>query len=621
MMRLYKQFVRYGDGRIWLVSFLLVLTAALFLFATSPAVQAQDPVLPDTPPDAAAGLEIYAARCANCHGATGNGDGELSGNLPKPPRMFTDPTFRQTAVPAAYYDLITNGNLEAGMPPFGSVSSNPLSDAQVWQAIAAVMTLATPGDVVAQGQAVYEANCLSCHGESGLGDGPDAAAAGAAVPDLTSLDYWFNRSNDVVFASLEPGKLTGHDYELGNTDLQAVVDYARTFSYGYVDSTLANAPIEAATINGVVMNATTGTAVADVPVLLRGFTPDIQQSLALTTTADVNGAYSFDISMVAPDLVYLISVSYDDLSFSSDVGQLSQSETIIDLPVTVYDQTTDPAVVNVAQVHIVLEFLSEETVQVTELYVFENQANAVFVGESGNPDLGTVQLGIPDTAQGVTFERAFSGMDSFIAATEVIQTGDGYADTVPLRPGRSTSSLIANYALAYDKGVEFSHLMPYAVTNATVILPDAGVELTNDGWAEQTQQTMGGMFLSYARQNLPAGSTLTVQLEGEPQEIASTTGSSVAAPRNQTLELAIGGVALAAVLGGAYFVIRGRQTADDEDEYEEEEEDALVGNGRNADELIQLIAELDNAFANGDIDEADYQAQRADLKAELKAIW
>ncbi|MCA9976084.1 MAG: hypothetical protein KC413_10060, partial [Anaerolineales bacterium] len=157
--------------------------------------------------------------------------------------------------------------------------------------------------------------------------------------------------------------------------------------------------------------------------------------------------------------------------------------------------------------------------------------------------------------------------------------------------------------------------------NATVILPDAGVELTNDGWAEQTQQTMGGMFLSYARQNLPAGSTLTVQLEGEPQEIASTTGSSVAAPRNQTLELAIGGVALAAVLGGAYFVIRGRQTADDEDEYEEEEEDALVGNGRNADELIQLIAELDNAFANGDIDEADYQAQRADLKAELKAIW
>lgn len=623
MMRQIKQRVYTGDGRVWTVSFLLLLTF-LILLMRSPMAQAQDTALPDTPPDAAAGLDVFAARCANCHGSTGNGDGELAVNLPKPPRVFVDPAFRQTAVPSTFHDLIMNGNLDAGMPPFGAASSNPLTETQVWDAIAAVLALATPEDVVAQGQVVYEANCQSCHGETGVGDGAEAANTETAVPDLTSLDYWFSRSNDTVFASLEPNKIADHTYQLDETDLRAVVDYARTFSYNYSDPTLLNAPIEAATIQGSITNASTGEVVGDMPVLLRAFTPDIQETLSLTTTADAAGSFSFDLSQVPQDWVYLVSVDYANLNFSSDVGQLSRTETAIELPVSVYDQTTDPAAVAVAQVHVVLEFLSEELVQVTELYVFENQETAVFVGESGNPDLGTVKISVPDTAQDVNFQRAFSGMDSFIPADDVIDTADGYMDTVPLRPGRSSSSLIVNYTMPYDKGMEFSHLMPYAVTNATVILPDVGVELTSDGWDAQTQQAMGGTFLSYARQNLAAGTTLAVSLQGVPQEITSTiTGSTAAGSRNQTTELIIGVAVLAGVLGGAFVMVRSRQAAADDEEMDEYEMDEAVvpGNGRAADELIQRIADLDDAFANGDLDEANYQAQRAALKAELKSVW
>lgn len=621
MMMRQPDSVRNGDGRIWTVSFLLLLTVLFFLGAAA-TVQAQDPVLPAAPPDAAAGLALYADRCANCHGAAGNGDGELSGNLPLPPRIFTDPAFRQTAVPSAYYTLIVNGNLEAGMPPFGAASSNPLTAAQVWNAIAAVFALATPAEAVAQGQAVYQANCLSCHGENGIAAAPEVTNLETAVPNLTDLDYWFNRSNDVVFASLEPGKLTGHDYQLGEADLRAVVDYARTFSYVYVSQAAADEPIAAATISGFVTNATTGGVIGDLPVLLRGFTADIQQSLALTTTADAVGAYSFDLSDVDPDWVYLISVNYGDLNFSSDVGQLSQSETDLVLPITVYEQTTNPAAINVAQVHVVVEFLSETVMQVTELYVYENQETAVFVGERGNADLGTIRINVPANAQSVSFERAFSGMDSFIPATEIVQTTTGYADTIPLRPGRSAVSLIVNYTLPYDNGATISYQMPYAVTNATIILPEVGVELTSAGWTEQSQQTMGGLFRSYTRQNLAAGSTFEVQLAGEPQQVSGTAvgGGGVTAPRNQTTEIIIGGLALAGVLGGAFYVLRARQAAADVNE-DEDEDEAVGENGRTADELIQLIADLDDAFANGDLDEADYQAQRADLKAELKAIW
>ena len=615
------------DGRFGAV---LIIVFILILGVGLQTTSAQDtPSAPDTPPDATAGLVIFSDRCANCHGPQGNGDGELAVNLPQPPRAFTNPTFRETAVPGNFHSFILSGNLDAGMPGFGATNSNPLSDAQVWDAIAAVMSLATPSTAVERGQQVYSDNCAACHGDTGMGDGPDAATVGTAVPDLTNLDYWFNISNETVLANLAPGKLAGHDYDVSDIDLAAVVDYARTFSYNYVPPADLTAPIAAATISGQVTNATTGEVVSGVEARMRAFSANIEEMMTMTMTVGTDGRYSFDVTDVSPDWVYLVDVQYDDLAYSSDVGQISSSAPDIDLPVFVYDQTMDPSVIDVLQVHMVVDFTSDSVMQVTELYVFENTGTAVFIGEAGNPDMGVTHIILPDNAENISFERAFSAMDNFIPAPEVIASPHGgYVDTIPLRPGRSKSSLVVNYTLPYDKGVSFSHSIPYAVTNATAILPNVGVDLVNaDEWTLDTQQTMGGTFLSYAQQNLPADSTLNLVLDGTPQQVSGTTGSgTVATPRNQTTELIIGGVALLLIGAGAVVFVRSRTTRD-EDEYEDEEvyedemEDVAAGNGRTADELIQMIAELDEAFDNGELDEAAYHEQRDQLKAELRSIW
>jgi hypothetical protein len=39
-------------------------------------------------------------------------------------------------------------------------------------------------DVVAEGQALYQQNCVSCHGANGQGDGPAASALNPKPPDL-----------------------------------------------------------------------------------------------------------------------------------------------------------------------------------------------------------------------------------------------------------------------------------------------------------------------------------------------------------------------------------------------------------------------------------------------------
>ncbi|MCA9971048.1 MAG: c-type cytochrome [Anaerolineales bacterium] len=623
------------DGRFWAV-FLFALLLPLLLFALPSA--AQETAVPEATPNAANGLNIFAARCANCHGPFGQGDGELAVNLPAPPRDFTDPEWRRTAVPGSFYSLVFNGNLDAGMPGFGQGvnSRDPLTDAEIWDALAAVMTLATPGDVLAAGEAVYAASCASCHGDAGAGDGPEAATAEAPIPDLTDLAYWYNRSNEVVFVSLEPGKVPDHDYELSDDELWQVVDYARTFSYGFAEVAPADtagavaATLASGVIRGQVINGTTGALVGEAVAQLRGFTSNIEQMLTMTTTVAADGSFAFDLADVPQDWVYLVGVQYGDLTFSSEVAQLTTLAPEAELPVTVYDTTTNADAISLAQVHIVMDFLAEDVLQVTELYVFMNAESAVFIGAAGDPDLGVVQLDVPAGAQNLSFERAFAAMDNFVPASEVIQTADGYADTIPLRPGRSTSSLVVNYTLPYDGGVDVSHALPYAAASATVMFPDAGVELVGESWQQSTQQTMGGAFRSYSQTNLPAGTRLSFTLEGEPEQIATAGGSAAAAPRSQSTELIVGAVALLVVGGAAFFVVRARQAADeDEDAYEDDwtadevfadEVDDGGGNGR-ADDLIQAIADLDDAFERGDLDEAAYRQQREQLKQELKAMW
>ncbi len=614
--------LKFLDGRFWavfifgLVSFLLV--------SGSINLAAQEPSLPLTPPSAANGLVVFADRCANCHGPTGGGDGELSAQLPKAPAHLNDPVFREMAVPGNLFDTITNGILESGMPPFGPASSNPLDEATRWDLVAAVYSFSTPADSIGMGQAVYETNCAACHGETGLGDGPDAASEAAGL-DLTRLDYWFSRGNDMVLADLSGSAIAEHTYDLSEAELVAVVDYGRTFSYEYAAPPAPPAAIEGAVITGIVNNGTTGDTISGGEAMLRAFTTSFEETLSLTTTVGVDGRFQFDLPEIQPDWVFLAGYNYNDLSFSSNAGQVSNAGLPLELPITVFDTTTDPGVITYEQVHLIMEFQSANLLQVSELYVINNGGTAVFVGESGNPDQGTIHFSLPDGAESPVFERTLGSIDSTIPATEVIETGDGWADTLPLQPGTGGLNLIISYLLPYKDGMTLSHALPYVTNRANVILPDAGVTLTGSEWEFQGASDMGTTsFLSYAHANLPAGSTLSLTLSGDPTQTAGV-GSNAVIPRNNTTELIIGGGILLIAIAAAVFVYRSWQTTpayDDDYEYEDkieyEEEDT---EDDEVNQLLQAIADLDDTYEKGGLDEADYTSKRAQLKADLKALW
>lgn len=599
--------------------------ACLIIFTTvvllAQSVAAQNPSLPTDEPVAEVGLEIFADRCADCHGPTGEGDGELAVNLPIPPASFADPEYRKSAMPGIMFDTIFNGRLEAQMPPFGpgTENSNPISETNIWNLVAAVYSLSTPAEQLAGGQAVYEAKCASCHTEPAGGD--DAQDAGNLNDDrvaLTDLSYWFARSNEMIFAELTSRTIPEHDIELSEDELWAAIDYARSFSYAYVDPFAPLPPIDSATISGAVFNGSTNEILTDATARLRAFTPSFEETLNITTTVGADGQYRFDLEMVPPDWIYLTSIVYGGLSFSSDAGQLSNAQTTLELPVTVFEQTTNPDAVTIDQLHLILEFVSEDRLAVNELYVFSNREAAVFVGETGRTGEGTVLLSLPEAAENIAFERTLGSFESTIPATEMIQTSAGWADTLPLRPGQGGSNLIVRYELSYDDGVDLSHQILYDAANATVILPDVGVELDDAGWAFRgTQQMSGGSaFLTYDRSGVSAGSRLDLDLSGRVRQSSSIGSANAVAPRNQTSELLIGAGVFLIAAAAVVYTVRSwgmTQNVDPHLDGPEEREDI--------DFLLRAIVNLDDEYENGELDEEEYSAQREGLKAELRSLW
>jgi mono/diheme cytochrome c family protein len=175
---------------------------------------------PEIVPDGDTGLALFAERCANCHGPLGGGDGELTGELPVRPAALNQVDFARSQVPAAVFATITDGIAMSGMPPFGPASTNPISEADRWHLVAAVLSLGSPAGVIAEGESVYNASCAECH-----------EAGGSASFDMAAQDYWINRSDADVFAALRDTEtIPEHEaYSLDDDELWAAVAFARTF--------------------------------------------------------------------------------------------------------------------------------------------------------------------------------------------------------------------------------------------------------------------------------------------------------------------------------------------------------------------------------------------------------
>jgi mono/diheme cytochrome c family protein len=608
--------------RIALLFLLLIVSALLTgcsLAAPAPVEQSQSqalqppvsqqpsaqPVqLPTRRPSATAGAELYQQKCVQCHGAGGRGDGAMAAQIQaqfnSPVADLTGDVAARARTPEEWYNIVTNGDLQKGMPGF----AGSLDVDQRWDVIAYAWSLAVPPQQVAQGKQVYEAQCVQCHGATGKGDGKDAQGQ---LPDLSA----FATIAQVAPGTWDQAMASGHVPSFAGTvseaDRRAAIDYVRTFAYDAAPSIAASSTASPSTtpgaspsaaagpieIEGTIINGTAGQSVPDnLPMTLYILPHQGTQQDMITRTfqSGVNGHFVItDTELGASNLV-AVGVDYKDLSFFS---QLVPTQPQVTLPITIYESTMDPSQVKIDTLHMVVE-PAADGLSVSEIYVLSNSGDR-FVAGFGQPVLhfdlpaAATDLKIDPSLQSV-LERQGNGLDFY--------------DAIPV--GQQVQSVVYQYTL------------PTTATSLsrTIYQPIALVNLLLGGQAESLMVT-SDQLRSAGTQTIPASPSTG---QTTPQTFQQYTAANV--QPGQTLSLSIGttsqpfdwrillGIGLVVV--GAVGLIIWQRT---------QKRRPAVATARSLsiekEALIDQIAALDDDFAEGKIDEVNYKARRAKLKDKL----
>jgi mono/diheme cytochrome c family protein len=111
--------------------------------APTPAPAAAAPTAAVTP-DAAKGATLYAANCASCHGPRGEGDGPTAAALVPKPAKHHDGAYMNALTNEHLFKVIKEGGPSAGKSPMMAPWGGMLGDAQIWDVVAFVRSLAAP---------------------------------------------------------------------------------------------------------------------------------------------------------------------------------------------------------------------------------------------------------------------------------------------------------------------------------------------------------------------------------------------------------------------------------------------------------------------------------------------
>ena len=366
-------------------------------------------------------------------------------------------------------------------------------------------------------------------------------------------------------------------------------------------------------IEARVLNGTEGGGpVEGLTVTLRAFQGMTDELESQTGVADAEGRVRFEELDTSPDITYVLGATYMGVDYGSLPLTFEQAaETILSTSFPVYETTENPDQVDiqVERMHMFVDF-EDGVMSIGELHIFSNVSDRTFIGVE-DADLGqrlTLRFALPEGATGLRFQMGGEG-DRYVT------TADGFADTEAVRPGTS-QQILYGYAVSYGEADTFDLVRPlsYPTLNLNVLVPRVGIEVTsNQVELNEIRTVEGQAYLNLNGRNFAAGDELSVRFAGL-QGIAQP--GTTAEPGRSGLDprwIALGLAALALAVGVIYPSLRrsGRPVTASEPARQAE---------ARLSRLVQAIADLDDAFESGSMDEANYRRQRQALKGEALAL-
>ena len=380
-------------------------------------------------------------------------------------------------------------------------------------------------------------------------------------------------------------------------------------------------------LEGLVVNGTSGgpeigAGVAVTLYVLQGGT---ETGSVETMTGD-GGRFLFEGLATDAGLEYWPEVEYLGVPYrSAEPFRLDSDETALATTITVFETTDDDSTVTLNSVHFIAESFGE-MLRVSEIHLFGNSGDRTYVGQPvEDGSLGTVDIPLPENAVGIAFEQDNS-------TNRFVEVGGGIIDTQPVPPGQETSMAFFSYHLpVMGDTVPLERTFAYPLAHMNLLVAQPGLQLNSDALQMQGPQSFQGRpYDLYALNDLAVNAP--VVMEFVPVEVPDTAaapdggagamppagGQNVAGTSTQGDQgllrwLGFGLVALAVVGVVLYGATRSQPHP-------------AAGSGTNLSanpetrKLLAELADLEDAFEAGRVDEAEYERQRAELHEAIKSL-
>jgi cytochrome c553 len=493
--------------------------------------------------------------------------------------------------------------------------------------VAYALSLATTAELT-QGKTIYEANCASCHGVDGKKSTKSDFSDPARMAKL-SLNDLFKTINTGVAPSMP-----AFESQLSETERYAAAAYLRTFAFATAQGSSASAaetesPAATAlatetgaaipttsgtpgeivgTISGKITNKSGGSVPADLKVTLHIFEHDpttnqFSEANTQETSIKADGTYSFANLQMPTSQAFYVSVDYADTTYSSEPTVPVAGQTAYDLPLDIYDTTTDSSALLADQVHMILDYSKPDVIQIVEFYVISNPGTKTVIPKKG---AALVTVSLPKGYTNLQFQDGQLG-DRFL------QTADGFGDTFPVTPSDQQYQLVFAFDLPYSTDFDFIEPLSLNVSAITFLVSE-GVKANAPSIIDGGLKDMGnggGKYQLYTLGAYKTGQSLKVHVSGAPSPAASAppvTGTD----STRNMIIGVGAFGLVLILAAGWLFWRDRKRAPVEQLLPEPAQDI------NADEVIDAIIALDDQRKAGNIADEAYKQRRAELKEKLK---
>ena len=265
--------------------------------------------------------------------------------------------------------------------------------------------------------------------------------------------------------------------------------------------------------------------------------------------SDAAGSYRFGNLQTGAGLVYVASVGYAGVSYTSQPVVLETSQDR-QADVTLYEATTDAASVSIQRLSIVLAGVDQRNGQITvvESYHLRNDATAAYVGDASSGQQQTLQLPLFQGA------RSLSPLDGF-RIDDAIATSRGFALSSPVLPGDTVLSF--TYEVPFQqRSLVLRRVLAYRTELVELVL-SGSVQVSSPQLAARRQIQLGERrFDTIQATNLPSGAPLVLDLSGLPAQPAPFVNLE-----SLPVQVTLMGIILAAIASTVVYLRRQRGTA------------------------------------------------------------